>query len=708
MTVATPAIALIAPFVMTIAMTAIAGAARAQAPASPSRSVTGDSITVSPSFTADRFIAANTPIALSLSRWPAPGEGALVVMLGPTDVTALFQRHGRELVYESRAMPLTSGEQELAVFLASGEQWTELGKFPIDVLTRRGFSKSAIAPAASMNNTGQLAEHASAPTPTDRSTFQDFQIATGFHTIHERAAWAFETQANAIGVTNRREALRFTQDSTRAPRYDLAGYALNIKRPGVSLSLGDVTIGANRYLANAFTARGVEATLGGPALSLSLGAAGGTPEVGWDHPLGFTRPHHHVAMATLNAELVPASPGALHVDMTLVDGSLLPRNGFTSGSLTDAEKSRGLGVQLSAALPSQRARVAAGLAESRFTNPHDPLLAGDAATTPVVPVRRAARFVEADVFAVRDRRILSFPALTVEAGVRHEQVDPLYRSVAAPTQADLGANGASLNLTLGALQVQSTLSRSNDNLAGVPSLMRTFTRAAMSQAMLPIAPLFRRAAAGGAWPTVAYAFGRTRQFGTTLSDSTPFTPEDLPDLVATTHDASLQWQGAVWRFGYRFNASVQDNRQPTRDNADQLASTHAVSLGRTISERVDASVDASAERHDTRDTGQHTWLERVGTTLNWRPFRATSLGGSVAATWSHDRPRTQRARNADLRAELSQALPFGRGAEHGSRAQAFVRYARQTSIALGFDPAALPRQSSGAWTLASGLSLKLF
>jgi len=272
------------------------------------------------------------------------------------------------------------------------------------------------------------------------------------------------------------------------------------------------------------------------------------------------------------------------------------------------------------------------------------------------------------------------------------------------------ANGGTLNTTLGALAVQTSVSRSNDNLAGVPSLMRSFTRVATSQAALPMAALFRRSAPGAAWPTMTYGFGRTHQSAVTVADGSPFQPSDLPNLVATTHDASVQWQASAWRLGYRFNASVQDNQQPARANADQLAQTHTISIGRTVSPRLELGVDGSDERHSTRDVGQHTRLERIGGTINWRPTGFTSLTANATTASSTDHPRTQRGENTDVHAELSQGLPFVRAADQSPRAQAFLRYARQSFITQSFtDPlVAATRQSNGTWSLASGLTLKLF
>src|SRR6185503_19632493 len=125
--------------------------------------------------------------------------------------------------------------------------------------------------------------------------------------------------------------------------------------------------------------------------------AAGSPEVGWDDPLGFSRPAHRVLGGTLGVELRPRRPGAFHMDLTLVNGSLLPRAGFGQGAVTDAERSTGVGVQVSASTPQQRVRLTGGISSSRFVNPHDALLDPKDQTAPVASTRRTARYLETSV-----------------------------------------------------------------------------------------------------------------------------------------------------------------------------------------------------------------------------------------------------------------------------------------------------------------------
>src|SRR5947207_7416260 len=106
------------------AMKLVVGVAGAQATTEASAHPPRPPIAVSPSFRGDQFIAPATPVALTLSRLPDAGEGALVIMVGTADVTALFDRRGDRLVYQSQVMPLPSGEHELVIYLAARDVWT--------------------------------------------------------------------------------------------------------------------------------------------------------------------------------------------------------------------------------------------------------------------------------------------------------------------------------------------------------------------------------------------------------------------------------------------------------------------------------------------------------------------------------------------------------------------------------------------------------
>ena len=292
-------------------------------------SVRTPGLRVAAGFSPDRYVAVRTPIELTFDRFPDRNEGTIAVMIGAADVTALFERRGRSLLYRAAAMRLPSGESEVAVYLVSGTGWNELARFPLRVLTPSGFTSASAKPSLSMNNSGQVAEQSEPEASTsDAPAFEDIRFTGGIQTSHARGGWTVETQENAVGVTDRRQALRFGERGAGAPAVDLSDYVVTARRDRLRLTLGNTTLGDNRHLLSAFGSRGATAIINGTGFELSLGALGGSSIVGWDDLLGFTRPEHRISAGSLGIELRPQRPGALHVDFTAMTGSLLPRTGF--------------------------------------------------------------------------------------------------------------------------------------------------------------------------------------------------------------------------------------------------------------------------------------------------------------------------------------------------------------------------------------------
>src|SRR5258708_537041 len=83
---------------------------------------------VTASFAADHYLAARTPIILTMR--PATIDGTVAIILGTTDVTALFDRRGDQLVYRADVLPLPSGESDVTVYVVNGAAWTEVARFP--------------------------------------------------------------------------------------------------------------------------------------------------------------------------------------------------------------------------------------------------------------------------------------------------------------------------------------------------------------------------------------------------------------------------------------------------------------------------------------------------------------------------------------------------------------------------------------------------
>ena len=655
-----------------------------------------------------RWLSPREPWAFSLSRALGPAEGRLAVFVGHTDITALTTVHGTRVAYRPAGVGLPAGETELAVYLTDSTGWREIGRIPLRLLTASGFERAGIVPRADLVTDGQLAQGRSPDVGEDeRGLHQDVTANLGFDGSLARQGWTLRSRASAVGVSRDEQRLRFAERGLDAPAVDLSDYLLELERGPATLTLGHTGFGGNRHLLDAFSSRGLTAGLRlASGAQLGLAALNGSAPVGWSNPFGLDRADHRIWSAALGVELLPTRPGALHLDATLMDGSVLPIASYRQGVVNDAEESRGLGLQLAASDARQRVRLAAGLSRSRFVNPADTLLSQGAALVGVRPESRTARYLEATVQLLQGRPLSEHIAASLSTGFRHERVDPLYRSVAAQPRADWRQNVVETTAGLGALSIQFSHAWSRDNLGEIASILTSRFRDDALTAALPLGALVRAPAAAWWWPQFAVTYQVNRQRGEGVPANGGFSPSHVPDQLNRQANVSLAWQRAQWSLGYRHNVVRQDNRQPGRELADFRSWQHALTVGYTPSPQVTLALDLSDERQRNLELATLQRTRRVGLTGEWRPLAATSLQGFVSLSGADDAPRTQTSEAAELRLEASQGFNLYRRTASGTQARVFLRYARSRSSldARLADPA--PDQV--LWSLASGLSLRLY
>lgn len=657
-------------------------------------------------------IAADATIALSLNRPLAADEGELGLIVAGVDVTAVSERNASRIAYRPTVISLPAGETEVVLFRRAGGSWSEIKRFTLKVFQAASASPSVAEKSATVGNKGQIAEGRTTSVPVpDRRTFQDFVLNAGLRSSQALDGWSFTTQSNYVGVTRRQEALRFAVRGDRAPMLDLSDYAIGIRSSSVAMNLGHVTFGNSRHLANNFAARGSTLTFTQGATTVSVGAQAGSAQVGWSDPIGLERPTDRVFGASIGQELLAAHPGALRVDLNLLNGSKLPQSAFTQSAIVDAERSEGGSMQLSAALPNQRLRLVGGLTRSRFDNPaRDAQLLGSVVTRRPVPVTRNARFVEASAVVLQNASVpLAGPAnLTI--GFRDEHVDPLFRSVAAQTVADREQDAADATISLGAITAQISQGWTRDNLDRVPSILTTLGTISTATIALPIAQVIGVHSHATLLPVFTVALNRTHQFVDGVPVNGAFRPTDLPDQVSSIGDIAAQWQIGQMRLSLRANQANQDNRQDTRQNADFDSGVRAISIGAPFGTKGDVSIDAGDEFQTARERDETTRVRRFTVNGAFHPRATTNL--LAALSLLRNRPPTGAATfNTEQHLELAQGIslwPEGTGAQRG---QIFLRYARTGSLlpdvsVLGLTNPAFVHRAQ--WTIATGLNLRLF
>jgi hypothetical protein len=676
--------------------------------AAPSTDVDSMPFHVVARWDSSRYLGGRTTLTFDLARPLLPGE-RLAVLIGSSDVSGAVRIRGRRADYEPAALRLPSGTTDAVVYVVGRDgEWREAGRATLRVRTRAGLDRNAATPSVDLATSGQFGQHVpgGAPEPP-RRTWQDLTLRLGLAGLGARGGWETSFQSNAVGVSEKTQRLRWSERQERAPALDLTDYRLQMHRGPVRVSVGNLSVGANRYLLSGFASRGVTASAQlRRGIAIEAAALNGTNVVGWDNLLGVSNGDHRMLTAGVDLELAPSRPGAFEVDIQALDGSLLPRTGYTQGAVTDAERSRGYGVQLRLSDASQRVRLTGGITRSRFRNPIDPLLQGDTTLVPVRAETRAARSGELGIDLLRELRLFRSTLVSLGATARHERIDPLYRSVGAFVQGDMQQNTAELNGTVGALALQAVIARGRDNLANIPSILTTHTTRRTLSFAAPIHGLLGTTAR--AWlPLATFRWEGTIQAGDAVPVNGDFAATHVPDQYNRLRAASFSWSPDGLHIAYRWDESLQDNRQAGRERADLRARVHGLSIALNGNPRLTPAVEASVERQDILETAQQQRTSRVGAAIQAQLTRTMAFSGTLTHTWSFDPFGERRTRNLEFQSELSQGFTLYRPVDGGTQGRMFLRYARTRAVFSPFTPDALVMPQL-MWTVNGGTSIRFF
>lgn len=664
-----------------------------------------DSLTISANWDAARAQPHDATLSFTLSRPLKPSAERLAVIVGLTDVSTLLDVAGARVLLPLRGERIAPGDPEVRVYVvtASGN-WREAGRFPLRRLTAAGFDTAAMRPALDVQSASQLDAHlpVGAPSTNDR---QNVTGNAGLDGAWRRAGWNATVQAQTVGASSGPARLRATQLGRRAPTVDLASYNLRLTNNRIGLSAGHFVIGSERHLLNQFRSRGVAADLALlRGLTFAVASVAGSEVVGWDDPFGIARPKHRIVSGTIGLDAISSRPGLVRLELTTVRGRIQPLAAFSQQAITDREQSDGVGAQLTAADPSGRIRLTAGLSTSRFSNPSDRALSGDSVIVAVRPERRHAHFADLTVDALRNGHVFRAPA-TLSFTLHEERVDPQYRSVGVNVQADRAQHALEAVGALDVVQFQYSISSGRDNLGRIPSLLTTRMRGEALNTAFPLAQLFRAAAADWWWPALTVSWQAVWQNGESTPANGGFRqPFQVPNQRSDNVVVTAAWQRALWTVTGHMNYSQVDNRQPEREHADLVTRAPGVTVGVSPSPRLTVNVDVSRDVQQSADISTRASNRRLSLQGDWRPIGYTALNATVSFASTGD-PATHRQDNSELAVEVSQGFNVLGRPTSGSQARLFVRYVRSAARLSG---AGVLPPSPSQWTLTSGLSAHLF
>jgi hypothetical protein len=664
-------------------------------------------LAVKASFVGKPPISPTERIAVSLNRPLQASEGRLVIFVGLTDMTALFAATPNGISYAPTALAWPTGESPVIVHLVSPkDEWHELARFTLRVAgnetataenakRRWGFDKVNVDPSVTVGVVAQPREvHIPAANRPERPTYTDVTLQGTLQTNMTRGLFQAQTNFDVMGTSFQGQALRFGTMGNAAPNIDLSNYLMQFQFNKATVALGGVSFGSNRFLMDSFASRGI--TLSVPInkrWDVAVAAMNGSSVVGWSNFFGLDQRKHQHLSSTIGYEFLPARRGGLRVEASVLQGSLLPISNFNEGNITDAEQSKGYGLRVQASNKSERLRADAGFARSRFNNPNDPTLTQGLTVAPARAATRNAHYVEVGYDVLRDRKVMESKKANLTVNVRHEQVAPLFRSVAADTQANKFQNQIEVIGSLGEFTLTASNFRFHDNLDNLPSVLKAFTRRQNLLIGAPLASLSRNPEKPSRWlPTLSYGFDRTHQFALALPSNAEFKPSQLPNQISTNHTFSSDWQTEHWRFGYRFNHSLQRNRAEGVPIPATLANAvHGVSIGWKVTRSLDVSFEVSREQlrsldgNANKDTERHDRTLRYGGTFAWRITQHSAFTFNLNDTLGRsfgDLSLSSNSRNLGYDAQWSHSFARESGRLSKVKAQFYIRYANQYARSL--------------------------
>jgi hypothetical protein len=687
-------------------------------------------------FASKMTIAPNEPIEFKFNRVLAKSEGTPAVILKSSagvqhDLSGLFSVTERSLKYDAVALPLPVGEATIIVYLISPTgDWRELAQFPLRVAVaepaqaslgpppngtmpsntvaptqpgtqpaakKYGFDKFDSVPSLNLGLKSQFAEaHFPNSNRPQRLRFTDVTLQAGWRSEMQRGTFSLKNNFDVIGSSFQNEALRFGLLGAQAPYVDLSNYQMQFQFGASKLAVGHLSYGAQRHLIRDFSSRGFTFNLPiTKQLDLTLAALSSSSMVGWSNFLGVQEGRHRMLSGTLGYEFSAKRPGALRLEVGVLDAWFKPRTSFNQATITDAERSRGWTTRILTKNKSQRLRLEAGFTRSFFVNVEDPLLVQNAKVAPPRETTRNARFADLSIgllknfsfVAAKPQAEQSAPGkqLNLTLNYRHERVDPLYRSIGATnTPPDKNNNQAELVGSFGELSFNLSHTDFYDNLRGIRSILRTLSKRDAASVNLPLAMWFKATDEKKqhllAWlPRVGYRFDRFRAAAAFAPIGGGFdNPSTLPNQANINQTFTAEWQFEKVRVTYQFNRSLQDNRQIGRALADLRNRINVLNVGWMVSPVLDLSFELNNENVLNGESRRTDRTLRYGFNANWRATTRQTFNLTFTTIGAGDLARTSRSRNIDFDTQWSYRL----SRENENRfkkvqTNLFVRYANR-------------------------------
>jgi hypothetical protein len=617
---------------------------------------------------------------------------------GPPDEVTPNIRAANASTTENK-QPITRGLSTPAS--AKAPTKTETAADPPDTPTRRrfGFDKMEYIPSLTLAIKSQPAQFdfPQSLRPAQRATFTDGTLQFSMRSEMARKGFGSQTQFDFAGSTFQQEVLRFGTLADKAPQIDLSSYLVQLQLGRAKIVIGHTSVGTSRHLVNSFSSRGITVTVPlGTRFDFSVGALNGTNVVGYGNFFGLSKNQHQLRTATIGVELIPKRPGGLRLEFSGLSAYIQGLNSVSQGSVNDVERSKGGSVRLIATDKAGRFKFDGGFTRSQYRNPADPLLYQGTNTVAVPFLTRNARYLDVSYDVLRGVSLTKSKQLNLSVAVRHEQVDPLFKSLGASAGADKRQNDFQINGSIGEISFQAGHSRFNDNLRHIVSILKSLTRSTQFSVALPAAALWGATSNPSKFlPRLSYSRSDSHQFGAAIPVNGGFEsdPKSVPNQYSTNQTLSADWQFKRLTLGSSYNRSFTNNQQRGRERADLLNQTMEARIGFNPTTKLNLNLELTRDSaNDLENTKlSRTW--RAGPTLSWNLNKHMTWTAGLSNTVAGDRARTNGSRDTEFDTQFAYHVGLERGGLRKLQTQMFIRYADRYARAhdLVFQTSSLTR-----------------
>ncbi len=516
--------------------------------------------------------------------------------------------------------------------------------------------------------------------PTERATFTDFTMTGSVKQEIKKGKYSTDANFDFAGSSFKQEALRFGTLGNKAPNVDLSSYLMNFQVGKAKFSYGHTSFGNNRHLVSSFSARGLSVNIPlNRYFDVTGGVLNGTSIVGFGNFFGLQRLNHQVQGATLGIEFMPKRQNALRLEITGFNAYIQALSGVSEGRINDAEQSRGLGLRFVTSDTTERFKLEAGYALSRFQNPADTELDPNGNAVPIAPVTRSAHYLETSYQFIKDLKLSATKSLNMTANFKHEYVEPLYKSLGAGAGADRTSQDYSVDASIGEITFGYGFNQANDNLRKVASILKSVTQANRFAVALPLTALIGKPDKPSPFlPRLGYNIDITHQFGEGIPVRGGFEidPSTIPDLLNTNQTFSATWQfNTKFNFEYRYNRSKADNRQTGAENKDQIGWTHGFTVGLNPLTILSLNVGLNLESANNLELAQVNNTKALTLGLNWTPFKNATFAANFSNTIAGDRAKTNDNKNTNFDIQFAYNFSLEKSKFRKFGMQSFIRFA---------------------------------